>query len=372
MVPFDQLSITEQRALEGLSRDPDCYGILRAREDARLSVKAVSRDAALLLLDLQTAGALPHYALELLGERCDSILGQMVLDGILEIEVGGRMQSGPAAYALTSERLRSQVGRGSLAELSHRALEYAERLALTDAAALSTRLYTYNRVPASLRWRRLLSDRGAVETHLGVRDGETARALANSWMRLQGQEPESAWMGWQSRYAATRRDGAVHYKLYVSPACTELRTAFTAVAESVSRSAAFHWKVGSNVYGLLRPDKIVLYFWEFSDLQATAADLGERLAGCPPHGVPFTAEIAPDGLLSWGIDPPIEKNVVPWLGRESWRGRICDRLAVALVLLQTAPQPGVTASSFATERLRLEGIDTATWAPLSRMTSTST
>jgi hypothetical protein len=133
---------------------------------------------------------------------------------------------------------------------------------------------------------------------------------------------------------------------------------------AVSRSASFSWKVGADVYGLLRPDKIVVYFERFADLQETAASLSERLKGCPAHGVPFTAQLGAAGLLSWGVDPPAEEDLrLPWPQRESWRLRICNRLAAALVLAKRSQQPRISASLFALERLRLEGIDPRTWTP---------
>jgi hypothetical protein len=138
---------------------------------------------------------------------------------------------------------------------------------------------------------------------------------------------------------------------------------FQAAAEAAARSRAFYFKVGSDVHGLLRPDKIVLYFSEFTDLQETAARLLEELEHCPAHGVPFTAEIGGEGLLSWGIDPPTEQYAVAWLERESWRQRISNRLASALAIARTAGESGVAATRFAMERLRLEGIDTETWTP---------
>ncbi len=133
--------------------------------------------------------------------------------------------------------------------------------------------------------------------------------------------------GWPGKARARTRAGDVTpaYKLYVSPVCAQLPEALGAVAAAVSRSASFQWKVGSDVYGLLRPDKIVAYFTRyFADLHATAADLLAKLDGCPAQGVPFTAAIESGRLLSWGIDPPSDEHTVPWLKRESWRAQISN------------------------------------------------
>jgi hypothetical protein len=197
----------------------------------------------------------------------------------------------------------------------------------------------------------MLSGESAVKAHLGIRTSDPARTTAGGWLV------------WQTRRTESSGDDAPTYKLYVSPGCSELQPAFAATAAAVLRSASFSWKVGADVYGLLRPDKIVVYFERFADLQETAASLGERLKGCPPHGVPFTAELGAAGLLSWGVDPPAQDSRVPRLERESWRLRICNRLAAALVLAKSSKQRGISASRFALERLRLDGIDPDSWTP---------
>ena len=301
-----------------------------------------------------------------LGDRCDLVIGNMVLDGILEVEVNGRMLSGPAAAELFfGEGGDAPEPSETLSALSRRALEYAEVLNVVDTATLSVRLYAYNRVPASARWRRLLSDESAVERQLGIGEAALVRLLSGRWIQV-GRGNGGGWMAWQARARIRAGDATPAYKLYVSPACAQLREAFAAVAAAVSRSASFQWKVGSDVYGLLRPDKIVVYFTDFADLQETAADLLAKLDGCPAQGVPFTAAIESGRLLSWGIDPPGDEHTVPWLKRESWRARICNRLAGALVVAKTSVRSGMSPSRFAMERMRLDGIDPNTWTATSR------
>jgi len=368
LVLFDRLSPSDRQALEGLGRDPDGYGVLRPREDVHLSIKSVSRDMALLWFTLQSPGPLPRYVIQTLGEQCDQVIGQMVLDGILAIEADGEMLSGPAARALVCAEHAESGPESSLAALSRRALEYAEALEITDAVALSARLYMYNRLPASPGWRHLLSDQPAVERHLGIRNGATTRMLERGWTRLPSGGGVQGWMAWQSQRTLHDYDSPTTYKLYVSPACSELRAGFQATAEATALSRAFHWKAGSDVYGLLRPDKIVVYFREFADLQETAARILDNLERCPAQGVPFTAEVAGGGLLSWGIDPPTEQHSVPWLERESWRLRISNRLATALLLATASARTGISAWRFAMDRLRLEGIDTETWTPTRALT----
>jgi hypothetical protein len=311
------------------------------------------------LLTLQSPTALPRYALAALGERAEPFISQLILDGILQVDDGGTILSGTEAFELISGGPGVGEPESRLAVLSRNALEYAANLGSAPSNVLSGRLYMYNRVAVSPRWQRTLPNSGAVEAYLGTADCSTLRTLNTGWQRLPPDGAGEVWMAWQSLRTMRPRNAALTYKLYLSPACEELRAGFSALARTVARSAAFHFKVGRDVYGLLRPDKMVAYFWEFADLQTAAALLLEKLKGCPAQGVPFTAEIGGEGLISWGVDPPAASQAVPWLERESWRSRICNLLGTALAVGKTP--------RFAMERLRVEGIDPGTWAPNSSL-----
>lgn len=361
LVLLDRLSDAEQQVLEKLKSDPDCYGILRPRTSGSLTIKAASRDAALLFFTLQSPGPLPKYVEQSLGEECDRAISQMVLDGILEIEADGAMLSGPAAHAHICSVQPLVEQESFLAALSRRALQYGETLTITDVNLLSLRLYNYNRLPASPRWQQLLSDEAAVERHLGIKDA--GPLLGGKWSRISKRAQRDQWLAWQSHRTPAPSESGPTYKLYVSPTCSALREAFQAIAAAVTTSAAHHFKVGNDVYGLLRPDKMVLYFHHLADLQETGERIMRELAHCPAHGVPFTSELAGDGLLSWGVDPPAEKHTVPWLGRESWRLWIANRLAAALIVARTSGNSDIPPWRFALERLRLEGVETRTWTP---------
>ena len=94
LVLFDRLSEAERQLLRGVAEDPDCYGVLRPREDSGLSMKAVSRDTALLLFALREPGPLPRFAAQAMGADCANAIGRMVLDGILEVDLNGAWISG--------------------------------------------------------------------------------------------------------------------------------------------------------------------------------------------------------------------------------------------------------------------------------------
>jgi hypothetical protein len=152
------------------------------------------------------------------------------------------------------------------------------------------------------------------------------------------------------------------FKLYVSPGVEHLADAFRVVTESLTAPATISFKVGRDLCGVLRPDKLVVYCACRDAIDQAAEQLRRRLEGMPAQGVPFTAAIDEDGMLSWGVDPPRRERSVPWRG-SSWRHWLTDRLAAALIAARTAGTDAVEPCQFALERLRLEGIDPLTWAP---------
>lgn len=365
LVLFDRLPREQQEALRDLQNDPDFFGILRSRVQSGLGTKAVCHNTALLYLTLQQPGALPAYVRTLFGAQCNQAIAEMVLDGVLEIEWDGGFVSGAQAYELIYADAQRPAAQGALAELAIAALKYAQALAIDDVARLSARMYFYNRQPATLAWKRTFATPEAVVEHLGIQPGgPNAPLLERAWRSTALPASNDGWLSWGSRTATPRFQASdPTYKLYVSPRSEWVRDAFRATLEVLTAQRAPSFKIGKDLYGLLRPDKIVAYFGSFEQLADAADALRRALDGIPPHGVPFTADIAGDGLLSWGIDPPRDQQVLSWQGHESWRLWVTNRLATYLMMARTAPASAIEPWRFALERLRLEGIDTTTWTP---------
>lgn len=364
LVQFDRLPPEHQQVLEGLRGDPDCYGILRPRE-AGLGVKSVNRDTAQLYLTLEEPGGLPADAKAMLGARPQTI-AELVLDGVLEIEgASAAYVFGADAYPVMFGQPRVPTAETRIALLSIDALKYAQSLEISDSATLSARLYFYNRLPVTPRWKRTFPNSDAVAAYLGIEaGGSNGLLLEKYWMRTPSFVHDG-WFTWQSRH---HRDDPLQesdtYKLYVSPQCEAVRDAFQATVEVLTETQAPSFKIGIDAYGLLRPDKIVAYFAGFDELRDAADRLLSRLEGYPSHGVPFTAELGGGGLLSWGIDPPPPHHPVRGPERESWRLWVANQLARALIMAKAGGSSTMQPWLFAVERLRLHGVDMATWAPV--------
>ena len=339
------------------------YGVLRATEGNALAARAVSADTALLFLTLQQPGRCPEYVRRGLGDRLASTLGGLVMDEILEVESEDGFRSGWAGWApLASARQAGDGGRTG--ELSQEALRHGQALlSLADVPAelLAARLYMYGRQPLTPRARRRMPSEEAVAHHLGLDSVAVRPALRSAW-RESPPRDGSPWRNWNPRraMAGQRR---VTFKLYVSAAIDSLPATFAAVVTGLAEArGVVGFKVARSVEGLARPDKLVAYFDSLDTLHEGAGLIAERANGWQPHGVPFTAAVTRDGILSWAIDPPSTHGSGP-TGRASWRSWVTGRLADHLISAGSGGADGVEPYQIALARLALDGVDPVTWTP---------
>jgi len=349
---LDELSPEQRQPFDELTRDADFYGLLIPRSPAAANIKSVSGELAALLNTLVTPSCLEGTTLE----RDDVV--DLVLDGVLEIEDDGDFVCGADDLPIVCGDVAAIDASRGIARLSIDALCYAEDLEVTDADTLTRALYLYNRIPAAPFWTARFPDRDAVLAHLG---GATS-AIDSNWTLLPPAQ-SNGWIAFHARDRHAPRPGAPTYKLYVSPRPENIRDAFEAVVR-VLAGRGIDFKVGPDAGGLLRPDKLVAYFREREEIDDVAEALRARLAGCPAHGVPFTAGLDDDGLLSWGLDPPESERALSWLGRESWRLWLATKLGTAIAFAKTwSSRRAVEPWRFAVERVRRLGVDVERWTP---------
>ena len=362
LVQLDRLPAEQRESLDALQQDPSFYGIVRSRFATGLSPKSVSRDTAHLLIALQEPRQLPDRVTA----DADAMLAvtQLVCDGILQVAGEPGWLCGPAACRF--DATTSEEPPGILADLSLRALKHAAALRTGDTTELSGHLYRYNLLPLTPEWLRRFSDNTAVQEYLQIQAGGRVRwELDRFWTRVSPVAEQGAWMAWSSRTIAMPPDAAT-CKLYLSPLPSRLRDAFRIWLAAITAAGAFHFKIGNDVRGLLRPDKMVAYFGDRAALEEAARRIARELTDCPAQGVPFTSELDYGALLSWGADPPSEEAVPVWLRRQSWRQWICNRLGAALAVAKHHPSDSMPAWRFALARLQLEGPDLTNWVARSQ------
>ena len=301
------------------------YGILRARATGS-PLHVVDQDVALLFYTLQIPGSIPEYARRAMHEF--SAVVDLVLDGVLEVESANGFVHGPQALPILISRRATPVVTTRLGRLSADALQYGTAIADAGTAQVAARLYCFNSEPYSAHWVRRLPSASHVKRYLGIGVGNTPWSrLDDRWRRVP-QRDSADWNVWQLRDRQSLATD-LHFKLYVSPtaeAAPEVLQTTVALLDHLQCPA---FKVGEGLRGLLRPDLFIAYFQSMDDLRSTAAELASELADCPVKGVPFTAELCGNGLLSWARDPPGGQFART---NASWRAWLVARLASDLVL----------------------------------------
>lgn len=286
-------------------------------------------------------------------------IARLVLDGILEIEADGGFVSGPPAWPVLFGDHPLVLPDGVIGELSVAALRLASDLDAGSVDAVAARLYGFNFAPATASWRRRLPSAAAVDRFLDTDAVCRMPALAQAWKR---EPARLGFIYWSARSAPRGTDCAEpRYKLYVSPGIESLPDCLARAAAVIADHAAPAFKVGADLCGLLRPDKMVIYETSLVRLAALAKDLATEVGAMRPCGVPFTAAIGDTGLLSWAIDPDAERAGGPNI---SWRVWISRMLAAALLTArQHVEATDMAPFAFALRRIALEGVDPATWRP---------
>lgn len=351
---LDDLDVEQREAFRELESDPEFYGLFVAKPPLAMNVQSVARQTAELFRTLATPSPL----------ELDADVIDLVLDGILEIESGDGFVSGAGAWTIVCPSL------GESADgLSRDALLHAQDLETSDPRTLTMALYLYNRIPISPFWKTRFANGDAVLAHVGADRGSLRALLEREWV---AGSSTVGWLHWSSRASTRRAADDVTYKLYISPRPERIRDAFEVVVRVLSGFPGTPFKIGDGAAGLLRPDKLVAYFRTRELLDEAAAALHRELAGCDAHGVPFTADLDDDGLLSWGIDPPDSDRVLRWTGPRSWRLWVAQRLGAALAVAKsTSGTDAIEPWRFAIERARRHGIDVETWTPSAALWSTA-
>jgi hypothetical protein len=337
----------EYRQSLSATLDPESVaGVLVAGPGSALPDKVVGPGGAALFNRLQRPGRAVDVPA--------ALLARLVLDGVLEIWTDEGFRSGPAAHELLLEPRPWPAAGGRISALSLAALSYAERLPAVGVAVLTARLYGFGRVPLSGRWARAYPGPDAILGLLG------SGGLEQDW---NGPD-RGDWLSWHrtTEPAAGAAGPELPYKLYISPHVDELTEVLPAAVAALTATDASRFKIGADAAGLLRPDKFVVYLRDAGQLRTVAGELARALAGARPHGVPFSAELAGDGLLSWGGDPP--RDAGPAGGApESWRLSVCRRLAEHLMAAKAAGLPALSPAEYAVARLATDGVRLPAFAP---------
>jgi len=338
--------ITER--LGRLPGDGGFWALLYSPTDASLPVRPLDRRETAFLEAFRaprTPGSLA--GMERSPEE-EMSLRTHLSDGVLQVERHGEFVSGPDVLRGIAPDLSTSTSERTVQGFSLRAIELAYGSPLSDAGHLSERMYFYNRFPINAHWRGRFPDEGAVRSFLGVEAGGEG-AFWRTWRLSGSPRPESA--------------PETTYKIYLSPVTEDLPEVFRWTRLHVKDSGATSLRAAGDPRGLLRPDKLVVYFAKLEDALRFGAAASEALGSARAHGVPFTKQFGKTPLVSIGVDPAPSAHNRSRRGNRSWRATVTHRLAAAILDVRrerpASPLPLVL------EAVRGGGIDPAEWKPAS-------
>jgi hypothetical protein len=347
----------EQRDGLGLIAGGNVCTVLRRRDTGVYSI-GLDYETTLLFHTLVRPDAAAAVLKQMPGERRYRTIARLVSDEILQIELSdGSFADGVRAHTvLFGDRVSPQLDR-----LSRSAIDQAVASPSDSSVALARRLYAFNGTPRGNRWDTLAAGAGSVARWLGFDPRATwLDRLSRRYDEYGSISGATPWMQWTRRDVGPR-DGARH-KIYVSPAPDRLAEVLPLVADVCRLMDVPAFKVGATLFGVLRPDKLVVYVQDQAALWRVADELRSALAGVRPHGVPFTAAIDAGGLLSWAMDPAGEPMFRTMNQAWTWRTAVAERLAISIARAKGRADASAIVD-FALERLRLDGIEPIGWLP---------
>ncbi len=248
--------------------------------------------------------------------------------------------------------------------LSLRAIELAYHSSENNPQRLAATLYFYNRIPVSKKWKERIPNEIKLLQFLGVeKDGSWPN---NKYIHMDNKrttESNPYWKYWKiSKYDLPMKLKGGGFKLYISPQCEDLPVIISQLAKYVEDSGAHALKIGSTIQGLLRPDKLMVYFNNLDDAVRFGHLLLSKIFVNYAHGVPFTYPIGDNGLFSIGFDPP---DTAEWrYEREGQSWRLWVTQHVADVILRVRKSRSKKPTDLILKELTIRKIDPVSWKPL--------
>jgi hypothetical protein len=176
--------------------------------------------------------------------------------------------------------------------------------------------------------------------------------------------PQNAgWHFFKSRRRTLEKpESGIDYKVYISPSVADLASCLSQLYDIIPKTEANSWKVGRDVFGVTRSDKICVYFASKRAADEAGRLFVQELHGIEAQGIPFTRRYDANGLVSAGIDPPTPEFGVRAAFGTSWRDWISRKIASAIIVANSHKDYPITSVDSALWSMKLLGVDPATWS----------
>jgi hypothetical protein len=350
------------------------HSLLHAPREANLTVKALNQPLAELLESLRVPtriADLPARLREESDREMQQLVVQLVLDGVLEVQLNGCYLSGLEALdKMVSLPRRAahpdqHAERNYTCKISRTAIGFALQSVYKHPRDIAWILYNFNRTPMHRGRLKQSPDMEAVARFLGLDERGGWQGMPETVRPVRSERDDEGnftpffqvWRSWKVGRKRGSRDSA-GYKVYLSPLPDETPEVFRIVRETVADSGANSMKTGRVFSALLRADKLIVYFRTISGALEYAESLVRATSSFKGQGVPFTYQVAPDNsLISIGVDPPGKFGL-----DNSWRRYVTDKLALAIQAFHRSTRDDPIA--YIRTHMSMFGVDIDQWRPV--------
>ena len=306
---------------------------------------------AQIIYTLEGQQELTSSCVRLLGNDLHYTIIGMVYDNIIQVQNKGIFEGGPTC-SFVKEVLHSfptfSAPNHLISKLSWDSIHYANYFSHLSQNEIVQKLYSYNAFPRT-RFYDHFNDWFGTEDNIRLCNQIRKSYTSNS------SNPPVYWFSWYHNVHGISND--LSYKLYISPKPNDVRHVFSIVANICCTMLVPAFKIGANLHGIIRPDKLVLYFSNYDALERVALRLREVLQGIEVQGVPYTNPFDTNGLLSWAIEP-VQTSFEP-ATTLSWRMHVASCIGRYLKLAYVQNLDFNILNILA--RIRLQGIDSNDW-----------
>lgn len=341
LVAFDELEANYRASFKDLTNDPDFYGLLLPIPESSKSIRAVCKNTAALIRNIESDGGLDEHKDADIRHEINLLLRKLLYDGVLT----GNARDGECATFSAPEF--------SPTSISELAISHAMDLNFLDPRQLAARLYVFNRLPWSAK----------LSIHSLYDESKFVAVYGNPsscWQSQNSHSSQGTWMYLRRKNGDGRNRGSEAFKLYLNVHPYDVNSLLRQFLPLIDSVIAHSIKIACNSLAMMRPDKFILYFNSRETMEDAANIICPILGSYRVQALPFTSPLTANGILTWGQDPESSNDRIQWMEQDSHRSAVCNLIAASLFACRHLSSK-FDKWNFLVKRLAMEGISPLQW-----------
>lgn len=359
LVEKNSISKAEMDLFQDLLNSEDCFGIFRPLSEG-FSYKIATKKIADIfnLLKKRLSFSFIKKAFKLKVNELELLLCNLIENSLLVLDVGSKSYSGNEAFSKLYKlhSFEKNTTNSIVSKLSFQAVYYGYNLNENRVQDLAAKLYHFNTLPSTGERLKLFKSKSTSEIF------NLKQIFGDEFLKYFNMNENEYWLYFSVKKVYGQVSANNTYKLYVSPQPEFFRECCEVLAKFIPESTSFSFKLGVGLQGILRPDKIVVYFSSKNEMLAFAKKLIKNMDDIKAQAIPFTVQLDRKGLISWGVDPPRIKTNIFW-EQSSWRVWLTSKIAHYIIQYKNSKVENLTIEEYIKHKLSWDNINSNTMEP---------